>query len=248
MLTWNVQIAQCCYIFSRMTKRPLKLTMRPRDRRLLKLKHLFGRDDAYEFYWTYDVVRRAIWMANTDKTISNDRIVRELRVLPPRTPYYIDPHGGYLGAPKAIATHELDEHPRLVEKARRYLIAEIDRTIAGKEPKKSRMVTVDEILSGARIVELVDTPPSSEWWGKMSIHERQIHDPRVCTPTIEDFVTYATTVMRQKPWCRMLRRCASPDCRKFFLTPKKIQRPSKTCLESEQCRLDWINYRQLQKP
>ena len=226
-----------------MFDKSLKSGVRPRDRRLLKLERLFEQDDAFQNYWTYDVVRRAILAANTGKKISVDQLTRQLRVLPPRTPYYIEPHGGYLGSPRAVATEKLVERPHLIDRAKKYLVDELTRVVSGDGPTQSMMESANESDRSENRVVLIGMPPRSEWWVKANHHQTQPKEPHVCTPTFEDFVVYAIGVIQTKPWHAMLRRCAAPGCDKFFLTPKKRQRPIVTCPDSDQCREDRINYR-----
>ena len=199
-----------------------------------------------ELDWESEVVHKAIRFANskTHDAVADQKWMvgqyRKLKVLPPRTPYFIDDRGRIQPRRRnQVAKREniwAAASIRTLENIWIKLIDIMDEVIRDSlEPpdqviRRVRRATTRTEDSKTRIV--LDFP--IEGWARTFIDGTSIRltTKEFISPTMDVFTQYAAVLLSSEPWRTRLYRCV--ECGRYFLNPlRKRGRRRHVC--SDRC-------------
>lgn len=175
------------------------------------------------------IITRALRFANDHPEGKDDRSwatrqYRNLKVLPPRAPYFVDNHGNVFGRKGRAAITILEVSAKaspLVLKRRwcrlREALEEICDYLAGV-PDSVRGRT-KRIKKGSKKIRDENFP--HEFWNRRMFQGQRVEPTtqNTITPTIDAFVELAVILMADLPWSGRISKC--DQCGIFFITPRR---------------------------
>lgn len=159
-----------------------------------------------------------------------------LKVLPPRTPYFLDDCGRVYARRKGEVLSNrqvwINASPAAVERWWK-ILRQVLSTVA-KDPNVFPDQIVKRPKSGKVLNKTISVTFPKEGWSRTFINGISIDvtSQSFVAPTIDVFVAYAAILLSRKPWRSRVSKCVK--CDKYFLNPiGKRGRRRKVC--SDKC-------------